>query len=368
MLEKINDDQIVAFRALVNGCDQFVLRTYSEREGKNQWNLICSSMDWISVAIRNLQNFPELDSNIDVRVMQVYSLISSVDIVHEAITQLHRVFFDQRSSTVPFKGDRDIFAQRAFDRDDNEYFKEIRSCFGAHPVNLMGEGKERRFASWPYEGGLQGGSDFQVRLYSNDPSIDDITFGLNVSEIFAFLRSRYAYLGNISSQIVKLYGQSRQELASKPIERDENILQNVYTLLAENDLRFGNDYYKNTLDELKLLLETKLIEAALFEEEAEFKRALEPLVDEIWKNLQEMHIVDLNRTELLNPVSGKVSLLHYELPKFYSCVLSNRRYDDPLFDFYLERINEVSGGKYSLKTSDSDGQLLLKLKLMLANK
>lgn len=92
MLADIDDKKITAFRQLVNDNNRFVLKAYANKQGKNQWNLICSSMDWISVAIRNLHCFPALDSNIDVRVMQIYSLISSIDIVNEAVMQLHRVF------------------------------------------------------------------------------------------------------------------------------------------------------------------------------------------------------------------------------------------------------------------------------------
>lgn len=92
MLADLDDKKITAFRDLVNDNNRFVLKAYANKQGKNQWNLICSSMDWISVAVRNLHSFPALDSNIDIRVMQIYSLISSIDIVNEAVMQLHRVF------------------------------------------------------------------------------------------------------------------------------------------------------------------------------------------------------------------------------------------------------------------------------------
>ncbi|MGL1193665.1 hypothetical protein ACSTLL_17820 [Vibrio parahaemolyticus] len=129
MLADIDDKKITAFRQLVNDNNRFVLKAYANKQGKNQWNLICSSMDWISVAIRNLHSFPALDSNIDVRVMQIYSLISSIDIVNEAVMQLHRVFFGNSTKLMPFKGEKSIFRERIFDKDDSDYFKEIREWF-----------------------------------------------------------------------------------------------------------------------------------------------------------------------------------------------------------------------------------------------
>jgi hypothetical protein len=64
-------------------------------------------MDWITVSIRFLQDAPELSDNIDVRVMQMYSFISAIDIVAESITQLHRVFISHKN--LPFKADKSIF-------------------------------------------------------------------------------------------------------------------------------------------------------------------------------------------------------------------------------------------------------------------
>lgn len=365
MLIEVNDQKIMDFRKLVNSNNNFVLHTCLNKEGKNQWNLICSSMDWISVAIRNLQNFTELDSNIDVRVMQIYSLISSIDIVHEAITQLHRVFFGCKSR--PFNGEKSIFNQRLFDEDDNRYFKEIRACFGAHPVNLNGENKEKRFASWPYEGLNKDESDLQVLLYSNNPRKTDIILNLKVEELMTFLTSRYNYLDNISEEILRQYNVRKKELISTPIEQDTNSQKFVDILLKENNLRFNNSYYQSTLEEIALLLRTQLAEESLQEECRAFHSSLDPLIFEIYNNLQKMDLVDLEYYKRLNPTSELSTTLSYEMSKIYPCLLENCDTRDPLFNFCLKRINEKSNNKYSLNQSDTNAQLLLKIKLVLLN-
>ena len=52
----IKDEKISDFRDLVNSNSNFVYKKYSDNNGKNHWNLICSCMDWISVSISFLQN------------------------------------------------------------------------------------------------------------------------------------------------------------------------------------------------------------------------------------------------------------------------------------------------------------------------
>ena len=71
----------------------------------------------------------------------MYSYISSVDIIVEAVQQLHRVIFSTAEQL--FSKDTDCFPQNKFNKNDLDYFKTIRSCFGAHPVNLDEPGNEQ---------------------------------------------------------------------------------------------------------------------------------------------------------------------------------------------------------------------------------
>jgi hypothetical protein len=81
MKNRVSDNKISEFRDLVNSNSSFVCNAFRENNGKNQWNVICSCMDWLTVSIRYLQNTPALDKDIDVRVMQMFSLISAIDLV-----------------------------------------------------------------------------------------------------------------------------------------------------------------------------------------------------------------------------------------------------------------------------------------------
>ncbi len=175
MKDTIDIELIIKFRDKVNSNSYFVLQRYKNMNEKNQWNIICSCMDWISVAIRNLYDMKNDNTNIDVLSMQTYLYISSIDIIFEAIIQLHRVLACDNS--IPFKNDNSVFQKNTpFEHmDDNTYFKHIRATFGAHPVNLNDKSGQW-FASWPYKDSMDE-YDFQVRLYSNKPNQEDITFG-----------------------------------------------------------------------------------------------------------------------------------------------------------------------------------------------
>ena len=105
-----DDKKIEDFRDFINSNSKFVQKRYENNNNKNQWNIICSCMDWISVSVRYLQKLSISDESIDVRVMQVFSLISSVDIVFESITQLHRIFIDAK--LLPKKGEKYMFFRK----------------------------------------------------------------------------------------------------------------------------------------------------------------------------------------------------------------------------------------------------------------
>lgn len=212
MRNVVSDDKINDFRDLVNSNSSFVYQIYKDKGGKNLFNLVCSAMDWITVSVRHLENVPEFDKNIDSQCIQVYSLISSIDLVFESIKQLHRVFMSDKRE--PFYGEKKCFSERLFaDEDDNNYFKTIRACFGAHPVNLNQE-NSKRFASWPFPSNINTG-DLSVCLYSRDVGKEDLTLNININELMEFLKIRYDYLDVIADRIETLFVEYQHKLAKE---------------------------------------------------------------------------------------------------------------------------------------------------------
>ncbi|AUZ86040.1 hypothetical protein CDW43_09310 [Methylophaga nitratireducenticrescens] len=359
MRKRITDEKISKFRDLINSNSSFVFHVYRNIDGKNNWNLICSCMDWITVSIRHLQSTPELEKNIDARVMQMFTFISSIDLVFEAIKQLHRVFINDKST--PFEGEKECFADRLFDEDDNTYFKSIRASYGAHPVNLN-KMTPRLFASWPFDSYTNSG-DLTVHLYSSKVNEEDLVMNLNSAELFNFLIKRYEYLDVILIKINEIYEDFKTTLRNQPIEAKTDYLEHLYTLKIESKRRLDNDYYRGLIDELIMIFEEDVTDPKLSELISDYKKSLIPLIEEIEANLQNMNIVDLVNDELLESKSILKNELSYELGKFYSWVCGDRY--DPLIDYYLERFNKATNYKFMFDINDSNNLLFIKTKLML---
>ncbi len=359
MMNVVSDEKINNFRDLVNSNSNFIYITYSNKNEKNLWNLICSCMDWLTVSIRHLQNAPALDENIDLRVMQMFSFISSIDLVSESVAQLHRVFIDP--DTQPFKGDRRCFSERIFDEDDNSYFKSIRASFGAHPVNLK-QTSSKRFASWPFYSlnGL-----LTVHLYSNKLDEEDLIMYLRSTELIEFLILRYNYLDTISKKIKAEFNDFTSSLVKQQIETKSDFLEQLYVLQNESKRRLDNDYYNGVIGDLITIFEAEELQPELEIIASDYKKSLAVLIQEIKNNLQTMEIKDLENDILLNPCSDLGRELSYELGKFYTWIHDNKY--DPLINYYLERFNQKTGFKFKFSTDDSINSLLLKVKLMLSN-
>lgn len=95
-----------------------------------------------------------------------------------------------------------------------------------------------------------------------------------------------------------------------------------------------------------------------------YKQSLIPLIDEIKTNLQEMNIVDLKNDSDLRIKSELDRELRYELGKFYTWVHGDRY--DPLLDYYCERFNDATDGKFKFSRFDEPNLAFLKSRLMLA--
>lgn len=291
----INRELIQEFRNRVNKY-KYIFNKYCNFDGKNKWSCICSCMDWISVAVSYLSEhpIPIRQGNEDLTSVNVYTYISCVDMVFEAIKQLHRIFVSEK--TQPFENESNIFTENIYCKNDNDYFKLIRSCFGAHPVNLNDyfsspNEKERRFASW--SGGHFSRRDYGVVLYSNIPGTSSIFFDISFKEINDFLERSYSYLGDLISLIDGDEDKHRRALRDNPIECQTDPLCQLEILGIENKIRFDNDYYEYIIKELKLIFGTQITNPNNQIKVEQYKRKIVAAIDELRQKLQEMILDDI---------------------------------------------------------------------------
>ncbi|HDT2998597.1 TPA: hypothetical protein QHL53_000789 [Proteus mirabilis] len=365
----LDSNLIEKFSKTVNGNNHYVCYKYFNVEGKNDWNIVCSCMDWIKVSVNYLYSFPDFSKNIDNKVMQMNTLLISIDNILEAIKQLHRVFYnDQNLKIYPFNGRNNIFIdKKIICKDDESYFKEIRACFGAHPTKLRNNNK-KYFASWPFLPlpiDNNNNDDLSVRLYPLNADEDDIKIGLNVKELMDFAKERYEYLLDISCKINALYSCYCIQKSKKTIPSvDGDTLSELNILKDEAKERLNISHYTNTIDELITLFSVKLEDNHLIEKESKYKELLNNLIKEIRSNLQTMNLVELTNARLLdyelNEKTKNYSYYIIKLSEWLNCNINN-----DIFIDCLNKMNEMSGNEYVFSIQDSKNITFLKFKMML---
>lgn len=184
-----------------------VINKFLSYDGKNYWNIIRSSMDWISVATEGIPTITFNPSGFGYNhgeTLKLMNCVVAIDVLIESIKQLFRVFGDYLE--YPLKDDKSIFNQEKI--SDDVYFKHLRAAFSTHPVNLnsidgmQASGEERFYASWVAKNSLT--HDYYVILYSNLPEREDnLSLGVNIKDLELYVYKRYDLLDELIN-VVKL--------------------------------------------------------------------------------------------------------------------------------------------------------------------
>jgi hypothetical protein len=243
------------FRDFVNSFHtDSIIHHYSNVDGKNYWSCLCSAMDWLTEADGALPEFQKRANGKNAGWIDLYGYISCIDVILEATEQLHRCVFGVAGKPTDL-----LFSTRCFVTKpkefagllDRAYFKEIRSAFGAHPVNLhdslitrSSKQKANRYASWVLSserGQTSDDFDFSVRLYSNLKGVEDYTLGVKLAELKKFCEHYQSHLENVVAEIKRQYGVFANECRKRPIGRSDDIVEQWNILIREaRDRGLGN--------------------------------------------------------------------------------------------------------------------------------
>ncbi|MNO53241.1 hypothetical protein D3C76_436800 [compost metagenome] len=365
----LDDSLLQQFKQAVNDHDDFLINTYCDFNGENRRSLICSAKDWLSVSVNGL---PYIDLNHpidDVRSLNVSQLIVTYDLVVESVKKLLQVFDLEH----PLKDDNSTFNKSV---PDDRYFKQIRACFAAHPVDLdstdgvkakvKGSIKktEKYFASWSSDVG--GDANYTVYLYSNKPGSETIPFTMNFAQTHEYTAKRYSLLADIVRAIENKKEQFSLEQSQRLIRRSSDIVEQLRILLEENSTRIskGDGYHY----QIKTLIELMTAPKDFPDHEQEavnpYLRSLSTLVEEINHALQTMRHEELEHGYLLNARSYRFKDVFYDLSKVFEYI-NNSSYIASLVDYHLNRL--ITAGVLpqfvSRATDKRDLQLLLLAKL-----
>jgi len=284
-MPKLTDRLLHFFRDKVHEGGR-IYKLYRNRNGKNQWNIICSAMDWIQVTAAGIDTDTLIRENSDEASRRMISFVSYIDVMWEGISQLHRVLLN--TSDIPFKNDHSIFNQ---EKDDNNHFKTIRAIFAAHPVNLNDFKPDKAYASW--SGGGIGHGDFSTIIYSNNPDKEYETFDITFDELFQFAEKRYHYLIELSDEIERQIAADDKKWQKEIIPgRTEDILSHIELLKAENEKRLDNAWIKMRLEEIQRAFSIKITDEENEKAVDRYRQALLTDLDYIQDCLQTMSFDD----------------------------------------------------------------------------
>lgn len=335
----LNGELIHVFRERVNERD-FVNHVYQNKSGKNYWSIICSAMDWIETVINRIDIKQLSRKNDNEASLKVMIFIMCIDILWEAIQQLSRIFVDQK--TLPFDQKESIFQNKMISSTDNEYFKTIRACFAAHPVNLRddfsGNGiNEKRYASW--SGGGVGKEDFAVILYSNIPGREDKFFNISFEELYNFANERYQYLNVIIDRIDEEEKNYNGYWKKQTIKEEQEPLAQIYVLEEEQKKRFGNSCYTYELETLKMLFGISVADINNRYIVGLYKKTMLLRIEEIKNALQQMQNVELKEVKDAIPYDCQ-----YDFSKLSDAVFGStyvKLYSTVHFKAHLEGIVDL---------------------------
>lgn len=322
----MDKELVKKFRDRVNR-SPFLFSQYSNIDNKNKINCIHSAIDWIDVGISDIDATRNeyIAAKSLRKSLKFYFYVSCIDLVWESIQQLHRVLF--HTTQIPFKGERKIFEDNIFGEDDNTFFKSIRACFGAHPVNLDEYGKkdERKFASW--SGNFYGEDDFSVFLYSNDPQVDDIKLKIKLSQLDEFFNTRYGYLTELMKQIDKIDNSYKERFTKQKIKTIDDPIKQIQILFEENKKRTNSEHYDSTLRRLKSFFETEFHCSENTKLVTEFRSQLETGIKEVLDAIQNNSFSTSYVDGLLNPrYKPRTSGWDYAYAKFSERVFIGGNY------------------------------------------
>jgi hypothetical protein len=192
-------------------------------------------MDWLTEADAALPELKRRAQRKDAGWIDLYAYISCIDVILEATEQMHRCVFGRgkKSTKLAFSSRHLVCRPGELEHlSDRDFFKELRSAFGAHPVNLKDTRKShiasveaKRFACWvltPARGQMTGDFDFSVLLYSNLRGVEDIRLGVKLSELDAYCTQYRKYRKTIFIEIKRQYQLFADGCRKRLVERNSD--------------------------------------------------------------------------------------------------------------------------------------------------
>lgn len=342
----------------INGKNQDdILLMLDKKFEEDKWGIICSVMHWFRTVERYLDSEHLLDKELnDYNWGAVYLFLSAVDIVIEGINDINKIVMQNEKARL-FYGNNEIFKDE--EKDDWEYFKNIRAIFGAHPTRLK-DNKEYIVSTYPTpynsKNNIVSGTikewDYYTILWSKEKStvLNQLSFGFKFKDIEDYLDKCINYLDQIYKEIIKMINDYKTEVSQEEIEKSTNPIEQLIILYEEDKKRL-NSKYQNEIEKILTLLETKIIDENNEKEYGNYRNKLIEQIQvlynaiqnpNIYKNIEEVENVINCDTEYFTNMSSYYYQKLYEYRK-------NIDMEELLIEHFKDRIKPFNNNIYNIR-------------------
>lgn len=308
----------------INGENQDdILLVLDKKYHDDKWNIICSAVHWFRTVESYLNSENLLKENKeDYNWGEVYLFLSSVDIVIEGINDVNKIAKDNEKTRLFYKSS-EIFKDK--EKDDWEYFKNIRAIFGAHPTKLK-DNNEFIVSTYPTPynsliGKLRGEIkdwDYYTLLWKKDKkkSWEQVEFGFSFKDIEKYLDKCINYLDNIYEDFLVLINEYKKELSKIKIPKIDKPIKQLNILIKEDEKRL-NGRYNVSIKDVKLLLTTEITDKHNRKLYEKFKNVLINQIPYLYNALQHPEKIK-NINEIENIIDSTVEYFNKNSSYYYT--------------------------------------------------
>lgn len=192
-MNKIFSKKIIQdFRDLMNE-GFYGANNLSDVNGKNDWGLICSQMDWIQMWIEEIENISFNNKSKYRNKINITQFILGIDTIVTATKGLLDHFCIDYAEL--FK-EKNIFKNKFYpNTTDYDYFRRLRTALAIHPTDIdPPDPNIKYYAGWVYVIG----DEFNITLYNEDAGKENESLKVQRKELLLFANSWYKKIEDIN--------------------------------------------------------------------------------------------------------------------------------------------------------------------------
>lgn len=245
------EHEIDHLRQLANK-DDIVFSMLQKRE-INDWNRLCSAMDWAQMGFLRLQS----GYNSDFRNYRLYDYVSAIDIILDSLKLIGEIFGENIEN--PLEKTNYIKGLDIFDRgNDSLNIKRLRALFGAHPIDLkngMKKKAKKYYCSWP--GNIASKTEVSLFIYPEEQGVDSFIIRIDMTDLNYIIVELRNYIKDLCNEI-KVATSKYIEHSKVNVKLTGNHIEDIEQMIKQTKKVFYDKSLYSDIEKLKELYQTSL--------------------------------------------------------------------------------------------------------------